>query len=213
MIGHAVDVSHWQSSIPGDAHRPPQGAGAWTSACIVRGAYGTTPDRRTRQHWVDAVQRFDRVGLYFFFRPDQPVERQLRAWIEIAWDLYGPTPTEQLLPPVLDAESEPHRPLAPDHLPAIVAALQGLELDFGAWPLLYINRSDFALLGRPSLLQAWPWWLAQYSEPLLVPRGANVVMHQHLVAPWAGPRAAAGFRPVAEAIDHSRILAPLPRMS
>lgn len=207
ILGHAIDVSHWQSQVP--AAPATQGV----ETCIVRAAYGPQRDRRVTQHLARARTMYQYLGLYYFLRLGQSLEAQLRAWYEATIESgFTALPTERMVAPILDVESERGHALTPEDLATIVAALDGLELDLDTRPILYINGWDWGQLGRPEALLQWPWWWAQYSgRDLAAPPEADVCMWQHRVTPWEGPREEPNYRPARGAIDQSLILAPLPR--
>ena len=158
-----------------------------------------------------AESAYDLVGLYFFLRAYKPLEEQLRAWYEIAWtgSFIDLSPDRQIVP-ILDVESEQNRALSVADLHTVLAALEGLSLDFGCVPMVYVNERDWCRLGKPEELLDFPWWWAQYSSPRRSPAAADVRLWQHRVAVWTHAEEKPGFHPVAGAIDQSRILAQLP---
>lgn len=209
QIGHAIDVSRWQARIPegtDDPHRS-----WWTTACIVRGAYGDQADVRVERHFDQARRmRFDHVGLYFFWRYYLPLEPQLSRWVRVAREV-GLGSRGADLVPIIDVESEAGHPrLTPSDHVDLSFAIADIGRDFGVRPMVYISESGFAELGAPKRLLHYPLWWADYTGEAHYPEGADVRMRQHRVAPWEGPVSPPGLEPGPGAIDQSQIFAPMP---
>ncbi len=76
-LARGVDVSHHQPPI--DWERVRQAGYSW---CVVRAAYGSTPDRRAAEHWRDAgAAGLARMG-YLFLRPGLTVAGQVDAALD-----------------------------------------------------------------------------------------------------------------------------------
>jgi lysozyme len=214
MIGHAIDVSHHQpvGSVPFGRIANDRPTKDWQTACIVRAAYGAKPDRACVRHCQDATNAgFDHVGLYTFFRPTEPAERQARALYEQAdrVDL-GQAPD---LVPVIDVEDDGDRLPRPEWHPFLRDLLAAVRADFGVRPMIYSTKRVWRLLGSPAWLLEYPWWLAHYtSAPApLAPAGADLRMWQHRVGPYGGATAPGGvFGSGKGILDQNRILARLP---
>lgn len=158
---HGCDVSVYQAPTLVDWHRLDFG--------IVRATYGKSRDKRTVEH-VSAIRAAGRtVGLYHFYRPDQPVAQQLEAFYDAAQDCsFGPGD----LVPFVDAEDFPGHQIGPADVPALVELLGCLDADYGRAGL-YLTQRDWGRLGKPDILDR-PLWAAHYprygsTSPLAAP--------------------------------------------
>lgn len=205
---HGIDISHHQSP----ATLPWEQIQASSQFVIVRATYGTTADRETVSHVAKARALGLKVGLYHFFRPSQPWQAQLDAFLRVAEAArYGPGD----LVPAVDIELDPLPApgAAPDPswngpLSALTAAL---AQRFGS-ALLYFSPSAWTSLGKPEWLRSYPLWIAQWKkaqeprwppvEPKL-PDGLDWTLHQYGVGLY---EAQGGLQdPMASgAIDHNR---------
>ena len=206
QIGHGIDVSKWQDpdSVPFAQIANDRPEPGWITSCYVRATYGSRHDARFAEH-VDRAWAagFDRVGAYHFFRIAEEVQAQCLAF-------YDQTKFAGLnAQPVLDVEADGKSRPTPDWVPRIVEALNVLQWDSGLLPILYTNWSSWEAMGRPSVLLAWPWWIAHYTtKPRpAAPEGAEIVAWQHCVAPYRGPHAVGGVAGGRGVLDQNRIYA------
>lgn len=106
------------------------------------------------------------VGLYTFFHPSQPAERQIDLTIE-AHDRCGLGVGD--LAPALDVESITNgAQCTKAWVEPAKEILEALTERYET-AIRYHNVSDWYSLGRPTSLQQWDLWLADYTPPADLP--------------------------------------------
>ena len=172
-----IDISSWQAPASVNWHRLRE---LGYSFAYIRGVkMGRSVDVHAAEHVQRARDGGFRVGLYSFFHPAESVDDQ----VELAADAHAACGLRVGdLAPALDVESIDHGPQAcPAWVEPAHAILEGLEVLFQA-ALRYHNVRDWVLMGRPTCLERWHLWLADYTAPADLP----CVVWQQRSAPIAG---------------------------
>lgn len=155
---------------------------------IVRATYGKNPDKSTLAHVARIRVAEKKVGLYHFFRADQPVQAQFDAFVDRceackigAGDIV----------PAVDVEDFPGHTIGPNDVAALSQFCELLRSQFDCLPLIYITQRDWHRLGKPAWVLDHPLWVAHYpgygsTSPLAkpaTPNGAPWRIWQCLVGP------------------------------
>lgn len=202
---HGIDVSHYQ-----DPSALPWGEIAKTSRfCIVKATDGTGSDPRCIEHVKRAHDAGLVVGLYAFFRDPVDVGAQFDAFATVSGNTeIGPGD----LIPVLDIEDYPGHTIGPA---TSAPAEQWCELAAKQWggAMPYITQRDWARIGAPTWMLAYPLFVAHYPGRELpgpaTPDHRPWRLWQYAVHPYAPGVWTNDFK-TPLAIDHSWALDPLP---
>lgn len=210
---YAIDLSHHQDpaalpwkSLAGNVH-----------AVIARANYGAElKDRRCAEHVRRAREIGALVGLYLFYRPSQPVQKQFDVFRSVA-ELVDLGSGD--IVPALDIEEDPYPKM--QHVSASwagpVLELAGKLDDWcGQLCMPYITQKDWRLLGAPGwiLAPSRPLWVAHYTprETPATPGGRACTMWQHRVGDF-DPNGPGGYfkaSPGRIQLDQNRVLGELP---
>jgi GH25 family lysozyme M1 (1,4-beta-N-acetylmuramidase) len=207
--GYGIDVSHHQ-----DPARLP-----WAEMCggvdfvMVRGAYGPSPDPSAPAHVSAARNIGARVGIYLFVRPKLPLEAQLDA-LFMAMEHAGVADGD--VTPAIDVESndvtgERADPSWNAPLSLFTSEVAGR---LGAVPIIYMSRTTWILLDRPSWPLDHPLWVPEYTATwsLASPGDEAPLIWQHRVAPFVRDGAGCYDR-IHPDLDQNRLLGELPLLS
>ena len=204
-IGYGIDVSSWQNPalLPWDAFR------GHVDFVMVRANYGTRLDARAKEHVARARDIGAKVGLYSFFRHDQPQADQYAALQTASFDC-GITTGD--IVPALDIEDDEleHVPVAPAWSEPCQAFVEQVTRDFGD-ALVYITARGWTMLGRPEWVLHRPLWVAQYTTAPSpkTPGNMPATAWQHRVGPFM-PDGPGGYDSAHPELDQNRLLMPLP---
>lgn len=213
MLGYAIDVSHHQSpgSLPWGLYK-----GA-VDLVIVRATYGSEViDNAAAGHLERARDIGAKVGLYHFYRPNQPWEAQAlafeKAMIKAGLD------TGDIVP-AIDVELDPfsqNGAVSKKWEQPVEDFVNAMRMSYGDC-VVYITRADWILLGREDWVLQRPLWVANYTlapKPYLP--GDNVCMEpvlwQHRVGPFDRKGVGGVFKSDGKnvQVDQNRILGPIP---
>lgn len=179
---------------------------------IVRATYGKSPDKSTAEHIKRIRGSGKLVGLYHFFRADQPVDVQLAAYWQRSVDCSVGIGD---IVPAVDVEDFPGHKIGPDDVAALHAFCRDIRSMFGVDCLIYITQRDWHRLGKPAWVLNHPLWVAHYpgygststlSKPA-TPNGAPWRIWQCMVGPL-GKRLQKHDDP--KAVDQNLAVSPLP---
>lgn len=153
---------------------------------IARSTYGVKKDSACAEHIRRARDVGMKTGLYHFYRPGQDAQEQLDAFASAA-EVLGLGP--DWLPPALDVE----RNVTYDG-PFVAARYAPAEAMCEAWKqrwgqvLVYVNPSDYRVLGEPPWFKEHLLWIAHWGALTLEPEtfGMQYTLWQHKVAPIPG---------------------------
>lgn len=148
---HGIDVHHGRpdSLIPWDdldflIHKATEGWGFKDSKCVER---------------VSRCRELGKpCGLYHFYRPDVKASEQIENFRVMA-ERAKLQPGDLL--PVLDFESPPNGVLKPADSEPGEQWCEEMTNAFGG-AIVYINQRDWAHLGKPAWVLAYPLWVAHY---------------------------------------------------
>lgn len=173
-----LDISHHQAPavVPWDA------LAASGSFLYIRASYGTTVDRRVREHFARAKEKGIRVGLYTFFRAEQAVTDQLDVFYDLA-ELVGYGPGD--LAPAVDIEAYGKRPVEPWWSGPAHELTRLLVAQYNEC-VVYITQREWSMLGKPTWTKARPLWVAHYTsrpDPA-TPTGHPWSIWQYRVGPY-----------------------------
>lgn len=208
-MSFGLDVSHHQNpaTVPWDS------IAASASFCICRATYGRARDRQVAEHMRRARAVGLQVGLYAFFRPSQPPEDQVGAFLAAA-QAAGYTPGD--IVPTLDVEADPvptMQAVTPGWEPKVRRMAEALGVAFGRAPIIYITQREWGMLGRPGWVLDHPLWVAHYTG---APRPATpgnmpALIWQHRVGPYSPTGPGGHFDvPGTLQLDQNRAFGPLP---
>lgn len=177
---YGVDVSHHQRHGLVDWRHISQGS----QFAICRATYGEAQDREVLNHYEDARSHGLITGLYHFFRPSQPVDKQIAAFDRVAQKVeLGPGD----IYPFLDIEMDPFP--TKQHVEAswndgCLQFVEAIEALYGGCGV-YCNLADWVRLGSPQWVLERPIWAANWTredEPLAP--GGKWDIWQHRVGPY-----------------------------
>lgn len=202
---HGVDVSHWQEP----ALLPWSEIAKTSRYCIVKATDGTGTDARCIEHVKRAQDVGLVIGLYAFFRDQLDSDAQFTAFCTMA-DKAALGPGDLL--PVLDIEDYPGHQIGPwTSEPAQEWCEKAQNLYGGAMP--YVTQRDWARMGGPAWLLAYPMFVAHYPGHELpgpaTPDHRPWRIWQYAVHPYA-PGVWVNDLKAPLAIDHSWAIDPLP---
>lgn len=194
---YGVDVSKWQlpALIP-----------TAVDFVIARATYGNVCDKRAAAHVARGRELGAKVGLYAFFTLSSAPSVQVNAFQHTA--LQCGLDTGDIIP-WIDIETIPSAtgPQAPrpdwnEYLRPMVDMLTWRWGECG----LYLNPTDFQLLGSPAWILGHPLWLANWCGQSVPSFPGKVTIHQYRVAPYDrfGNGGTEAERKLATAIDHDR---------
>lgn len=141
---------------------------------IVRATYGKSPDKSATDHAKRIRDAGKVLGLYHFFRADQPIEQQFEAFEGVATAV-GLGPGDLL--PAIDVEDFPGHAIGPADVPELVEFGDACRVPWGD-VILYVTQRDFGRLGKPQWVIERPLWVAHYparfaTSPLAKPATPN----------------------------------------
>jgi len=178
-----IDVSHHQDpkTLAWDDF-----AGA-VDFVIARACYGAElRDRCVVEHVRRGRAIGAKVGLYIFYRPSQPVEKQYDLFRSVA-DLVHLGAGD--IVPCVDIEDDPFptaTPVTRAWNAPVLELVHKLDAAFGVKCMPYLNESDWIDLGEPAWLleRDRPLWIANYTKAPSpkVPRGRAWNIWQHRVS-------------------------------
>jgi hypothetical protein len=148
----------------------------------VRATYGTTKDRRVREHFARAKDAGIPVGLYAFFRATQTVTDQIDVLDEVAELVdYGPGD----LVPALDIEKDVSRVVEPWWSTPAQVLTQLMMAHWGEC-LIYMTQREWADMGKPHWVLERPLWVAHWTKDLepATPGHRPWTMWQYRVGPF-----------------------------
>jgi GH25 family lysozyme M1 (1,4-beta-N-acetylmuramidase) len=206
-IGYGVDVS---------AHNDPASL-PWGKLDgnikfgICRAGYGSElRDKHVEEHARRFRELAVNLGLYFFFRNFQSVQKQFDLLCSVAdavrigeGDIF----------PAVDIELDPFpapRPVTSSWSGPAEEFTNKIVERFGN-ALIYITRAEWKLMGSPQWVLERPLWVANYSGAAApyVPGDVVPTIWQHRVDVFE-PNGAGGYNEAYPALDQSRLILPLP---
>lgn len=208
VYGYGIDVSHHQPSnkLPWNTWK------GQIDFVIARANYGSDlRDKDCKAHIANARRIGAKVGLYAFYRPTQPWQAQLSAFLSVAAEV-GLGPGD--IVPVLDIEKDPFpkpgHEVASSWQPFCEKYVQGLIHAFGD-AMIYITQREWRQMGSPHWVLSRPLWVAHYTSKSVPasPGDLEPTIWQHRVAPFVhhGPGGYDSKRPE---LDQNRLLKTLP---
>jgi len=214
MLGHGIDISHHNTKVP---YVDIASERLGRTVCMVRGTYGVKPDSKLCAHFSNVrLAGFDHVGIYSFFRPSQNTFDQCTSLYSTVKKTTNYGCKSNDVAPALDIEDDPFGPVewrtpSPLWVPLIMEVLDGFERDFSTRPWIYISERVFEMLGNPTELLEYPWWLTSIGRPVTNKYKADIRMVQHRVSSWRGLNKQPAFLPKEKlAIDQNIIVGDLP---
>jgi hypothetical protein len=211
MTRIALDLSHHQNprTLPWDKF------GKSVAAIIVRASYGAElRDREVVEHVRRARGINVFVGLYTFYRPHHPVQKQFDLFRSVADRVelgHGD------IVPCLDIEHDPlpkpGTPVSSAWAAPVQEYAQLLDEWFGAKCMPYITQREWGMLGKPSwiLQEDRPIWVAHYKtgDSPATPANRPWTLWQNYVGPF-NPNPPGGYDKARPELDHNRINGDLP---
>jgi GH25 family lysozyme M1 (1,4-beta-N-acetylmuramidase) len=206
-IGYGVDVSAHQDP----ATLPWKEFDGNIKFAICRAAYGADlRDRFVEEHARRFRELAVNLGIYFFFRNFQTVQRQFDLLCSVAdavrlggGDIF----------PAIDIELDPFptkRPVSPSWSGPAEEFVNKIVERFGN-AIVYITRAEWKAMGSPKWVLDRPLWVANYTGAAApyVPGDLVPTIWQHRVDVFA-PNGAGGYNKAHPTLDQSRLILPLP---
>lgn len=153
-----VDVSYWQCATKPIDWDALVGQEKDIKGVFIRAGYGTMPDSRFEENWVNSLGKLLRGPYLYFLHRQDPVEQVRRVF-----DAINSSGLSSDFPFVLDLERNGKEPY-PDktYLTKVKSALYEAETLFKKRPIIYTSPSFANSYLQDREIGTYPLWIANY---------------------------------------------------